>query len=270
MKSQFHACCSSYPICRISAVIRQLPLCRFGIFGFAMALIVAIICPTVASAVVIGASGGPGPSTTSSFNKAGTGWFIDDGSFPAAFGRQDIAYDPTAGPWHKILAGGDGGVFTASDTDLPISVTEHLTIAGTTPWTDWHEHFSTLGWRWIDDRSGGSGEPSFTHSDGTPIAGLSIAFTDPTPTSGGKIDFTFDPLPPGTHLNITKRFVYDGLDRLLLGEVFLGKLDLFEYPTVVPEPAGLALSAAAVLGLAVATVRSRVRRGRANPCGYRC
>ena len=196
------------------------------------------ICPAVASAAVIGASGGAGPSTTSSFNKAGTGWFIDDGTFPAAFGRQDVAYDPSAGPWHKILAGGDGGDFTASDIDLPIGVVEYLTIAGTTPWTDWHERFRTLGWRWIDDRSGGSGEPSFTHSDGTPIPGLSIAFTDPTPTSGGQIDFKFDPLPPGTYLNISKRFVYDGLDPLLPGEVFIGRLNLFEYPTV-SEPAGI-------------------------------
>ena len=195
------------------------------------------ICPAVASAAVIGASGGAGPSTTSSFNKAGTGWFIDDGTFPAAFGRQDVAYDPSAGPWHKALSGLDGGVFTMRDIDLPIGIVEYLTVSGTTPWTDWHEEIAELGWRWIDDRAG-SGDPSFTHSDGSPISGLSITFTDPTPTSGGRIDFKFDPLPPGTNVNISKRLVYDGLDPLLPGEVFIGRLNLFEYPTV-PEPTGI-------------------------------
>jgi hypothetical protein len=244
----------------MSAPFHRLFQSGFGLSQFAMAMIGAIICPAIASAVVIGASVGPGPSTTSSFNKAGTGWFIDDGTFPAGFGRQDVAYDPSAGPWHKVLAGTDGGVFTASDTDLPISIVEHLTVAGTTPWTDWHEEFSTLGWRWIDDRAG-SGDPSFTHSDGTPIPGMSITFTDPTPTSGGRIDFRFDPLPPGTNVNINKRFVYDGLDRLLPVEVFIGKLDLFEYPTI-PEPAGvaLALESAAALAIAALIVRSSVHR----------
>jgi hypothetical protein len=217
-----------------------------------LATIGVLICPAVASAAVIGASVGPGPSTTSSFNSGGGGWFIDDGTFPAGFGRQDVAYDPSAGPWHKVLAGTDGGVFTFHDTDLPIGVVEHLTVGGTTPWTDWHEEISELGWRWLDDRAG-SGDPSFTHSDGTPITGLSITFTDPTPTSGGRIDFRFDPLPPGTNVNINKRLVYDGLDRLLPGEVFIGKLDLFEYPTV-PEPTGQVLAASA-FALGVFAVR---------------
>jgi hypothetical protein len=62
-------------------------------------------------------------------------------------------------------------------------------------------------------------------------------------------------------VDINKRFVYDGLARLVPGEVFIGKLDLFEYPTI-PEPAGvaLALESAAALAIAALIIRSSVYR----------
>jgi hypothetical protein len=151
---------------------------------------------------------------------------------------QEVVFDPTAGPWHKRLLGGGGGEFAASDTGsgalMVFSAIEYITIGGTVPWTDWHEAIMQPGWRWQDDR-GASGEPTFTFASGAPIPGLGIAFTDPTATAGGKIDFTFDPLPPGTNLKITKRLLFEGLDPLLPGDTFLGTLDIFEYPTV-PEP----------------------------------
>ena len=71
------------------------------------------------------------------------------------------------------------------------------------------------------------------------------------PTAGG--DFTFDPLPPGTNLKIVKRLVFEGLDPLLPGETYLGKLDVFQYPTV-PEPA-TGLLALMILPVAVRLVR---------------
>jgi hypothetical protein len=162
-----------------------------------------------------GASGGPGPSTINSYNLAGTGWVVDDGSFPFAFGFQEIAHDPTAGPWHKRLLGSDGAEFPASDTGvgalMVFGITELITIGGTTPWTDWHEHVLQPGWRWLDDRAG-SGEPNVHFASGVPVPGHTVTFTDPTPTSGGKIDFTFPPLAPGTSIRIHKRLVFEGLD----------------------------------------------------------
>ena len=232
----------------------------------AAVLVVAAALATAPTALAapIGASSGAGPSTTSTYNLAGTGWIVDNGSFPALPpGLQEVAYDPAAGPWHKVLAGGGGGDFAASDTGsgalMIFSVIEYVTIGGTTPWTDWHERIVQPGWRWQDDRAG-SGEPTFTFSSGAPIPGLGIAFTDPTASEGGKIDFTFDPLPPGTNLKITKRLLFEGLDPLLSGETFLGKLDIYEHPTV-PEPAGLtmALQSAAALALGIAGLRSRGR-----------
>jgi hypothetical protein len=199
---------------------------------------VVVASASLLHAAPFGASGGGGPSHATSYNLAGTGWVVDDGSFPASIGLQSVAYDPTAGPWHKVLAGIDGGDFAASDTGTSglavFSISEYLTIGGTTPWTDWHESIMQSGWRWLDDRAS-SGEPTFTKTTGEAVPGLSIAFTDPTTTEGGKIDFSFDPLPPGTNLKIVKRIIFDGLDPLLPGETFLGKLDVFQYPTV-PEP----------------------------------
>jgi hypothetical protein len=258
MKSHLSVGRSSCPLPSISSEICCLFRRRYRISRLAALLIVLIIHPAVAAAAPIGASIGPGPSTTSTFDLAGTGWVIDDGSFPASFGTQEVVFDPSAGPWHKILAGGGGGDFAASDTGsgalMVFSVIEFLTIGGT-PWTDWHEAILQPGWRWLDDRAG-SGEPSFTFSSGAPIPGLAISFTDPTEILGGKIDFTFDPLPAGTHLKITKRLIFEGLDPLLPGETFLGKLDLFQYPTV-PEPSSFVLAALGLIGLIVWRRRKR-------------
>ena len=86
--------------------------------GGAILFIALVVCcaATARAFPPFGASGGGGPSTTNSYNLAGTGWVIDDGSFPFAFGFQEIAYDPTAGPWHKRLLGPTGAEFAASDT----------------------------------------------------------------------------------------------------------------------------------------------------------
>jgi len=219
----------------------------------ALVLVLAIVglSANVQAAPPFGASGGSGPSTTSSYNLAGTGWVVDDGSFPAAFGFQEVAFDPTAGPWHKRLVGIDGGDFAASDTGVPalmiFGVSEWVTVGGTVPWTDWHEEIMQPGWRWLDDRAG-SGEPSFHYASGVTVPGLTVAFTDPTLSEGGKIDITFDPIPPGTLLRFNKRLIYEGLDPLLPGDTFLGTLDIFEHPTV-PEPTTLLLL---ITGLAAA------------------
>jgi hypothetical protein len=87
---------------------------------------------------------------------------------------------------------------------------------------------------------------------------LAITFTPPSSTSGGQLDFKFAPLPPGTHLKIAKRIVFDGLDPLLPGELFLGKLNLFQYPTV-PEPTAAVLASLAAFSLVIATVRRTTR-----------
>jgi hypothetical protein len=106
---------------------------------------------------------------------------------------QDFCEDPPnvtyTGTFHWIAANGD---------ELSGTFDGYLSPAGTPGVYDNHE---------TADATGGTGR--FTGATGHWEA-------------GGQIDFTFDPLPPGTFLNITKRFVYDGLDRLLPGERHAG------------------------------------------------
>src|SRR5262249_5848691 len=109
-----------------------------------------------------------------------------------------------------------------------------------------------LGWRWLDDRLG-SGDPTFKFASGAPVPGLMITFTPPTSSRGGQIDFTFDPLPPGTHLLSTQRLIFEGLEPLIPGETFLGKLDTHQSPIIaVPETTAVALAVAAALVAAMA------------------
>jgi hypothetical protein len=245
----FHAGMSHAATARCGAILR----------GGVIALAMLVPAGALEAAPPFGASGGDGPTTTSAYNLAGTGWFVDDGTFPASLGGfQEIAYDPAAGPWHKRLLGGDGGEFAASDTGvgalMVFSVTEQITVGGTVPWMDWHELILQPGWRWLDDRAG-SGEPTIHFASGVTIPGLEVSFTDPTPTSGGQLDFTFDPLAPGTNIRITKRLIFEGLDPLLPGDVFLGTLDIYQYPTV-PEPATLVLAIAGMLAV-MGSIRAR-------------
>lgn len=128
---------------------------------------------------------------------------------------------------------------------MVFGVSEYILIGGTTPWTDWHERIAQPGWRWLDDRAG-SGEPNVHFASGVPVPGHTVTFTDPTPTEGGKLDFTFPPLPPGTLIRINKRLIYEGLDPLLPGDTFFGTLDLYQFPTV-PEPASAMLMVAGML-----------------------
>ena len=215
-------------------------------------VVALILSQGTAQAVDISASAGSTPSTTTPYELAGTGWIVDDGSFPSTFpGLQTVGYASGAGPWRVRLTGAGGLDFAASDIGsgalMVFSVTEYVKIGGTTSWTGWHEEIEESGWRWQDDRPS-SGEPTFTFASGAPIPGLSIAFAGATPTEGGKIDFSFAPLPPGTGLKITKRLLFEGLDPLFPGETYVGKVSLRQFP-IVPEPSSLLLALTGLLAI---------------------
>ena len=136
--------------------------------------------------------------------------------------------------WGKNFTGPNGGTFfypptSASNPALP--VTELLQVAGNLPWTDWHEDVIAVdasglpvpGWSWAN--------PTLLVG-GLPAPGLSI-----TGAGTGSLSFFFNPLAPGTIVDIRKDLVYNGP----AGAVFNGTLAIHEYPT--PEPATIGLLA---------------------------
>ncbi|HOW69386.1 MAG TPA: PEP-CTERM sorting domain-containing protein [Phycisphaerae bacterium] len=158
-----------------------------------------------------------------------------------SIGPYDVVRDPTGPAWLKELWGPNAAPVVAQPGQT-FSLSETLTVGGKLPWLDWHEKIITPGWEWV--------APSVFLANGNPPSGLSVSYTPSTATQGGEIDFYFDPLQPGTQVNIRKQLQYVGVP----GTVFTGGILIAEYPT--PEPASLAL-----LGLGGLAFLRR-RRGR--------
>ena len=150
-------------------------------------------------------------------NATNAGWSI---------GPYDVIRDPTGPAWLKELWGPNAGHVIAQPGQT-FNLSESLTVGGNLSWSDWHEKILTPGWEWA--------APSVFLANGVPASGLSVSYTPGTATQGGSIDFTFDPLAPGTKVNIRKDLYYVGVP----GTVFSGAILIAEYPT--PEPASLAL-----------------------------
>ncbi len=163
---------------------------------------------------------------------AAGGWFI---------GQYGVVRDPNGPKWIKILADPNGGPFTAAPGQT-FTVTESLFIAPELDWADWHEDILTPGWEWVD--------PIVFLANGSSPANLAVINMSGDPTHGGSVWFYFDPLPPGTKIDIRKKLQYvGGAD----GTAFFGKVEIAQYPT--PEPATLAM-----LGLGSAVLWRRHRR----------
>jgi hypothetical protein len=162
-----------------------------------------------------------------------------------------VVLDPTGPVWSKNFTGPNGGNFfypPTSATNPPLPVSELLVVAGTNPWTDWHE--DVMG---ID--ASGAPNPGWTWANpavlvnGLPAPGLTV-----TGVGTNSLSFFFNPVAPGSVINIRKDLVYTGLP----GATFIGTLAVHEWPTGVPEPGTLA-----ILGMGAAfAVRHRRRAGR--------
>lgn len=143
-----------------------------------------------------------------------------------SIGPYDVIRDPTGPAWLKELWGPNAAPVIAQPGQT-FDLSETLIVGGNLPWLDWHEKIITPGWEWVT--------PTVFLANGNAPSGLSVAYTPSTATQGGEIDFYFDPLQPGTQVNIRKRLQYIGVP----GTVFTGGILIAEYPT--PEPASLAL-----------------------------
>lgn len=143
-----------------------------------------------------------------------------------------IVRDPNGPAWIKTLGGPNGSLFTAQPGQI-FPLMEELVISGNLPWSDWHEKILTPGWDWWIFVP----PPPMFLANGSPAPGLNIVHTPGGLTDGGTLDFYFNPLAPGTKIDIRKYLQFNDPT----GASFVGTIQIAEYPT--PEPASLALLA---------------------------
>jgi hypothetical protein len=133
-----------------------------------------------------------------------------------------VVLDPAGPVWGKEFTGPNGGAFSYPALSPPLPVHESLLVSGNLPWTDWHEEVLSPDWSWAN--------PTIL-VNGTVPSGLTISVL------GGNLSYFFDPVLPGSVIDIRKDLVYNGVP----GTVFSGTLPIHEYPTGIPEPASLIL-----------------------------
>ncbi len=153
-----------------------------------------------------------------------TGWSVDSGIPTNPW--LPVQFDPNGPQWVKTFTGSNGQPIVAVPGQT-FTLQELLVVAPTLSWSDWHEHIITPGWDWV--------APTALFANGVPAGGLTTVITPGSMTAGGSIDFTFNPLVPGTQVIIRKLLQYTSTS----GTVFTGKVDIAQYPT--PEPASLGL-----------------------------
>jgi hypothetical protein len=226
-----------------------------------LALALSLAAARSSFAATIGASGGGGPSTTTSY----------DGSRIDGFAIvEDVAYDSGAGPWQKELVniGTGAGNMLASGTTAAIN--ETFTNVGSDAWTGWHEQVLSTTTVGMD-----SNYPGFLFRDGSlnvyRNGGLLTEGSDyvlTTQVIGGQLSPNGDweamtilfssgaMIQPGDDLRLTKDIfeVFGDGNTWQLNEAAL----LAQYP-LVPEPASISL---AIVGVGVALSRRLWRRRR--------
>jgi len=190
---------------------------------------------------------GPGISSTVSVNESPLGQFD--------LGPLSVSYNSGSGAIDKQLhniedRNGDGNINFADVGLLAafgIYLDETIVVGPGSSITDWHEVIETPGMEW--------GTVTATLPGNAPIPGL---VTSVTPTT---VDFTFNPLPPGTILDIDKQlnfntssalpYVFPDYGMPTNGASEYGTIDVQEYPTgsSVPEPASLSLLGLGAVGL---------------------
>ncbi len=165
------------------------------------------------------------PALPTTFPQLGTSpaWVITTSAGPIP-----VVLDPAGPKWVKHLTDPNGGLVVAQPGQV-FGFSESLVVAGANPWSDWHEEILTPGWQWL--------APSAVLANGLPASNLAASYLPTTTTVGGSVSFTFDPLAPGTLVDIRKQLQYVGVP----GTVYIGPLEIAQYPT--PEPATVGLLA---------------------------
>ena len=153
-------------------------------------------------------------------NTSATGWDI---GIPAPL---PVVLNPTGPAWQKILVGPNNAPVVAVPGQT-FYLHEVLTVSGNLPWSDWHEDILNPYWDWTGSQ--------ILINNAIP-AGLVTNNILGNGTQGGSISFLFNPVPPGSTVDIFKHLTYQANPAL---PVFSSKVLVNQYPT--PEPATLGL-----------------------------
>jgi len=154
------------------------------------AALVASILIVVAGAAplaraVVGASGGGGPNTQTSYVITGG---QNNGSVSIS---ESVALNPPNGPWQKFITNNAIGRNSGED----VAITETLANIGPIPWTAWHEEVLTT-----TDFGGGNINKGFLFRNGSVVVSANYGSGFVPLTQG--VDYTLTPTlftgPPGS------------------------------------------------------------------------
>jgi hypothetical protein len=129
--------------------------------------------------------------------------------------RIGVELDPVGPTWLKHIQR-DGDPLSTWPQHY-IRLNEYLVISGERSWTGWTQQIDVPAFEWVLSNT------SILANGATPT-GLSIV------TDGSVLRCTFDPLPPGTQINLLSRLRYDGT-------LLVDSFDVQQFP--VPEPTTL-------------------------------
>jgi len=197
---------------------------RTVVWGAVLGAFLAAAAPAAAQGV------GNLPALPTTFWNQGGGWFVSDqGGAPIP-----VIRDPNGPKWIKNFFDPTG---TISPTPGALySVTERLLIAPQLDWTDWHEEILTPGWEWTS-------KVLMLVNVSQPPSGLTVINLPGTPIQGGTLEFYFDPLSPGTVIDIRKELKYVGPQGMSFDAI-----QIAQYPTPEPATMGLLALGGLVLG----------------------
>ena len=169
-----------------------------------------------------------------------------------------MQYQTGAGAFEKLLTiesdQNMDGAIDLLDLNLFLSnpvirLNEYLTVGPGPAWTDWHEMILTPDWEW------GSATLA-TPNAPTALTNLTTSLMPQ------QVDFFFDPLAPGTDVDIAKDLFFTGnLTPQLQQDFLAGELTVrvSEYPTSVPEPGAACM--ALLVAVTAAAIGMRARLG---------
>lgn len=121
-----------------------------------------------------------------------------------------IEVDAQGHVWQKTFQPNYGNRFFRSGDH--IFIVEYFVVAGDGSWTGWQQTLNLATFDWII--GGWIGPQTSVKVNGAIAPGLTIQRSDPTPGEGASLAFSFDPILPGSQVNIVSEILYSGTTEL--------------------------------------------------------